>query len=62
MSHGIHSPLFNIEFYLQGDLSGKGCMNKNNDRENLLVEFGFCTLKSLLSQDFATWNNMKRWL
>ena len=41
MSHGIHSPLFNIEFWLQGDLSGKGCMNKNNDRENLLVEFGF---------------------
>ena len=62
MSHGIHSPLFNIKFCLQGDLSGKGCMNKNNDRENLLVEFGFYTLKSLLSQDFATWNNMKRWL
>ena len=41
MSHGIHSPLFNIESCLQGDLSGKGCMNKNNDRENLLVEFGF---------------------
>ena len=41
MSHGIHSRLFNIEFCLQGDLSGKGCMNKNNDRENLLVEFGF---------------------
>ena len=40
MSHDIHSPLFNIEF-CQGDLSGKGCMNKNNDRENLLVEFGF---------------------